>query len=73
LTDLERSFDDDRVARAYVELPEGWGPARIVIVAWRNAGYDVAELRRLGTGPNLMLLNGRRPTSERPAEPTGRS
>ena len=54
-------FDDARMARAYVELPEGWGPSRIILVAWKRAGYDVSKLMCTPLGPNLLLLNGRRP------------
>jgi hypothetical protein len=56
-------FDAGRMARAYVELPEGWGPSRLILVAWKRAGYDVSRLVGLGypEDPDVLLLNGIRP------------
>ena len=53
---LEPAFDDVRVARAYVELPDGWGPQRMVIVACERAGYRVEVHRRFGNSPDRLLL-----------------
>lgn len=25
--------------RIYVELPDGWGPSRVIVTAWERAGY----------------------------------
>lgn len=52
--------DDRRMARAYVELPEGWGPSQVILVAWRDAGYEVARLK-CSPDPDLLLLNDKRP------------
>jgi hypothetical protein len=51
------------MARAYVELPEGWGPSRLILVAWRRAGYDVDQLVGLGypEDPDVIIFNGKRP------------
>lgn len=56
----ERLFDHARVARAFIELPDGWGPSRVVLVAWRTAGYDVQQLVR-SAGPDLLIFNDVRP------------
>lgn len=51
------------MARAYVELPYGWGPSRLVLVAFRRAGYQVDRL--VGSGypedPDLLIFDGVRP------------
>jgi hypothetical protein len=49
------------MAIAYVELPEGWGPSRVILVAWKRAGYAVSKLMCTPPDPNLLLLNGKRP------------
>jgi hypothetical protein len=49
------------MAIAYVELPDGWGPSRVILVAWKRAGYDVSKLMCEPLSPNLLLLNGKRP------------
>jgi hypothetical protein len=49
------------MARAFVELPYGWGPQRWIITAWRNAGYDVARLVCTEPDPDLLIFNGVRP------------
>jgi hypothetical protein len=51
------------MARAFVELPYGWGPQRIVLTAWKRAGYDVQVLKGLGypDDPDMLIFNGVRP------------
>ena len=43
-----------------MELPDGWGPSRVVYVAWRNAGYRVDQLVTV-SGPDLLIFDGVRP------------
>jgi hypothetical protein len=38
------SGHDDQMARAIVELPEGWGPSRVVLVRVKALGYDVTQM-----------------------------
>lgn len=45
------------MARVYVELPDGWGPQRLIITAWRDAGYRVDRLVTV-YGPDLLVFNG---------------
>lgn len=49
------------MALAYVELADGWGPQRMVITAWKNAGYEVARLVCGPPEPDLLIFNGVRP------------
>jgi hypothetical protein len=44
--------------RVYVELPPGWGPSRVILTAWKRAGYHVNEIRSLGTGDARMIVRG---------------
>jgi len=55
---LERVVDTGSVARAYVELPDGWGDSRVIRVAWERAGYRVQEQRTFGNGPNRLIVSG---------------
>lgn len=43
------------MARAFVELPEGWGPARVVLVQVRQLGYDVTQMVRPGEAGYLIV------------------
>jgi hypothetical protein len=57
----ERLFDNASVARAYVELPDGWGPQRMVIVAFQRAGYVSAHpevVKAFGRGRDQLLIPG---------------
>lgn len=49
------------MARAYVELPYGWGPQRLILVAWRNAGYNVDRLVCGPPDPDLLIFDRVRP------------
>jgi hypothetical protein len=40
--------------RAYVESPDGWGPAQLMITRLERLGYDVTHLRKLGR--SLLVL-----------------
>lgn len=44
-----------------MELPYGWGPQRLIITAWRRAGYDVDRLVCEPLSPDLLIFNGVRP------------
>jgi hypothetical protein len=44
--------------RAYVELPQGWGPAQMIITAWLRAGYHVEEHRSIATGTRYLVIGG---------------
>lgn len=57
----EQVSDAAHMARAYVELPYGWGPQRLIITAWRRAGYDVDRLVCEPISPDLLIFNGVRP------------
>lgn len=50
-----RTFDDALMARAIVELPEGWGPARVVRVAVERLGYDVTHIVDPGAAGYLIV------------------
>jgi hypothetical protein len=43
-------------ARVIVELPEGWGARRLVIVALERLGYAVTEHVDMGTGAHWLEL-----------------
>lgn len=47
------------MARAYIELPAGWGPGRVIITAVQAAGYDCEEHRMLSTGERFLALHSR--------------
>jgi hypothetical protein len=49
------------MARAFVELPEGWGPQRLIMTRWRNAGYRVDRLVTGSREPDLLIFDGVRP------------
>lgn len=54
---LEPLFEDEPMARAYIEAPYGWGDTRVIRVAWERAGYSVEELRTFGMGPNRLMIS----------------
>lgn len=52
------------MARAWVELPHGWGPQQVIITAWKRAGYKADRLVCGGDvdDPDLLIFNGVRPS-----------
>lgn len=58
--------------RAYVELPQGWGPAQVIITAWLRAGYQVEEHRNIATGVRYLAIAGS-PETERHHRPVSAS
>lgn len=50
-----RTFDDALMARAIVELPEGWGPSRVVLVRVKGLGYDVTHIVDPGEAGYLIV------------------
>jgi hypothetical protein len=45
--------------RVTIELPEGWGPRRLVLVQMERLGYDVTEHIDMGTGTHWLTVGGR--------------
>jgi hypothetical protein len=37
-----------------IELPDGWGPRRVVISAMKRLGYTVTEMIDMGTGVHWL-------------------
>ena len=46
------------MARAWVELPEGWGPQRVITVAWQRGGYSVERHVSMATGEARLMVFG---------------
>jgi hypothetical protein len=45
--------------QVYVELPLGWGDARVISTSWAQAGYRVDEERYPATGERRLIIRGR--------------
>lgn len=43
------------MARAWVELPDGWGPGRVVLVRVKALGYEVTHMVSPGEASWLEL------------------
>jgi hypothetical protein len=40
--------------RVVIELPDGWGPGRVVMVRLQQLGYHVTEMIDMGTGRHWL-------------------
>lgn len=62
------------MARAHIELPPGWGPARLLMTAWENAGYQVTHCRYPGLGEAVAEIRAsgdREPRRDPPRDRRG--
>jgi hypothetical protein len=51
--------------RVTIEPPEGWGPARLLLVKLQRLGYDIEE--HIILGKHLFVVGSQPPAAGRPA------